>query len=228
MRISLPGISNKQPCKSDSPLGHEASPTTSQPCTKKRPPKTQHRFGQLTCSRRQMGERASTQATQSLSFRSGGLRAHNAATRDRSFLYRPHTASTVRVSAFPHLCRRMSAGALSPKHAPVLGWRPSQQAAAKPRASVTSRTAFTFLSQSAHAPSCMCSAAHTMEERRGPMERSPDDVPMPLRFEPKAVMVFNVLHVWALPWGWLVALAPSLRKPPMPEQASWPMTLVHS
>ena len=43
------------------------------------------------------------------------------------------------------------------------------------------------------------------------MERSPDDVPMPLRFEPKAVVVFNVLHVWAFSWGWLVVLAPSFR-----------------
>ena len=31
------------------------------------------------------------------------------------------------------------------------------------------------------------------------MERSPDDVPMALRFEPKAVVVFNVLHVVVVP-----------------------------
>ena len=41
------------------------------------------------------------------------------------------------------------------------------------------------------------------------MERSPDDVPMALRFEPEAVVVFNVVHVWAFSWSWLVVLAPS-------------------
>ena len=54
MRISLL-LTNKQPCKSVSPLGHEASLMTSQPCAQKRPPKTPHKFGQLTCTRRQMG-----------------------------------------------------------------------------------------------------------------------------------------------------------------------------
>ena len=46
-------FTNKQPCKSVSPLDHEASLMTSQPCTKKRPLKTPHKLGQLTC--RQMG-----------------------------------------------------------------------------------------------------------------------------------------------------------------------------
>ena len=41
------------------------------------------------------------------------------------------------------------------------------------------------------------------------MERSPDDVPMTLRFEPKAVVVFNVVHVRAFSWSWLGVLAPS-------------------
>ena len=45
------------------------------------------------------------------------------------------------------------------------------------------------------------------------MESSPDDMSVPLGFEPKAVMVFSVLHVWALPWGWLVALDSSFRHP---------------
>ena len=47
-------LTNKQPCKSVSPLSHEASLMTSQPCTKKRPPETPHRFGQLTCTRTHM------------------------------------------------------------------------------------------------------------------------------------------------------------------------------
>ena len=41
------------------------------------------------------------------------------------------------------------------------------------------------------------------------MERSPDDVSVALRVEPKAVVVFNVVHVWAFSWSWLVVLAPS-------------------
>ena len=43
------------------------------------------------------------------------------------------------------------------------------------------------------------------------MERSPDDLAMPLRFEPVPVAEFNVLCIWALPWGWFVSLAPPLR-----------------
>ena len=35
------------------------------------------------------------------------------------------------------------------------------------------------------------------------MERSPDDVAMPLRFELEQVAVFNVLYIWALPWAGL-------------------------
>ena len=42
------------------------------------------------------------------------------------------------------------------------------------------------------------------------MERSPDDVPMALRFEPKAVVVFNIVHVWAFSGaGLLCWLLPS-------------------
>ena len=39
------------------------------------------------------------------------------------------------------------------------------------------------------------------------MESSPDDVPMSLRLEVEAVVVFNVMCIWALPWGWFGALA---------------------
>ena len=43
------------------------------------------------------------------------------------------------------------------------------------------------------------------------MESSPDGVPLPLRFEPETVVVLNVLYIWALPWGWFVALASLIR-----------------
>ena len=65
------------------------------------------------------------------SFRSGGLRAQYAATRDRSFLYRPHTVGTARVklqSIDWGQCTSTSVQEqvnwCSPKHAPVLGWSP--------------------------------------------------------------------------------------------------------
>ena len=34
---------------------------------------------------------------------------------------------------------------------------------------------------------------------------------MLLRFEPETVVVFDVLYIWPLPWGWFVALASPLR-----------------
>ena len=151
-----------------------------------------------------MGDKISAQATQSRSFKSGGLRAHHAATGDTSSL--PPAYGKTGASAFPHLCKKRSIGALSPKNAPVLGWRPLNR---RLRNHAPLSPAFALLS---HAPPCVCSAAHTIEERGGPMERSRDDVAMPLlRFEPEPVAVFNVLFIWALPWGWFVSLAPSLR-----------------
>ena len=80
-----------------------------------------------------------------------------------------------------------------------------------PRAVVTGRTAFALLSQSAHAPSRMRSATHTVEEWRGPMECSPDDVPMTLRLELKSVVVFSIMFVRRFSWGgllcWVLRLA---------------------
>ena len=79
-------ILSTQPCKSAScsrtsnranqppQLGHEASLMTSQPCTKRRPLKTPHKLGQLTCTRRQMGRSQVVQVRQFASTTRNGRR----------------------------------------------------------------------------------------------------------------------------------------------------------
>ena len=182
---------------------------TSQPCAQKRPPKTPHKFGQLTCTRRQMGRCQVVQVRRFASTTRSGRRqvpslppAHVGTVRVnlQSIDWGQCTSASVQeqVNWFSLTQTRSYSG-----------MQPFQQAAAEPRVAVTGRTTFAFLSQSAHAPSCLRSGAHIKEERRGLMERSQMTCPWLCAFEPKAVVVFNVLHVWAFSWGWLVVLAPS-------------------
>ena len=81
-----------------------------------------------------------------------------------------------------HICAGKGQLALShPGTLQVLGWIPLSKRLRKPRAVVAGRWAFALLSQPAHAPPCVRSATHAIEERRDSMESSPDDVPFALR-----------------------------------------------
>ena len=75
---------------------------------------------------------------------------------------------------------------------------------------VARRSAFALLSQSAHAPFCVRSTTHKVEEGKVPRNALPNDASMPLSFEAETVVVLIVLYIWAGPWGWFAELASTL------------------